>query len=691
MTTLFTALNTVFRQNFTSYNGVIYLADDYDPILVCTSSVGYQAGIAGPPLALTTGGSVSGNMDNGAHLIRYRYQNSQTGYVSNPSAAVSQTTTNSGGVGGGIQFSIGVTGSGQNIITSADPKCDTILIELTTIADATYYVYPTTLPNAVGSGVFTINQPDAVLIQGVNADSTYGAAASFDLMSHEIPQALGDVEAIKNRMFYGVDYPYSLTGVSVNSGALSFTGTGFSAQWVGRLLNPGPGSVAYQIATINSTGTAGTLTNVYTGTTATGAAQVYVKLPNRIYYSRLNFPEECFAAYYARDVLIGRPDRLRAMKARPDGLYLFGAFSSERLAFQVDPSATTSTLYNILGNRGVLNKKCLVEAEGSLFAWDAAGIYRVEQVPAPVSAPIDLALKTLVDYTQYQAFHGCYDPVDRVVKWFFCAIGSTVPQYAVCKEFFSDRWFFEYYLQGITCSQMIAGTDGQVRAWLGDANGYTWASSIIGSFDGVPPSQTAVPTFQLSGSTLSIINTYATLNTAIGNAGASVYIPSTGDLRFVTSNTSSSITLNSALSTMPADGAAIWLGSIPITYTSKEWQGATAADKKSPSYFDMTLYPGTSTGYASVYFYPDVASTPVTFTPDASYILPSAVTIVNGALQVALSGNETGTGYISIPMTSDWNRSLQFKIFSQSPDGPFRLIDAGFHTEATDAAPDRTA
>ena len=687
MTTLFTALNTINRQNFTSYNGAIYLANDFDPILVCTSSTGYQAGIAGPAAAIGGGAANSTGMDNGSHLFRYRYQNSQTGYVSNPSAATAVTI----GGGSGQWFLVTSAGGGGDIITSTDAKVDTILIELTTISDATFYQFPTAFSNGVASGsLFLCNQPDAVLIQGINVDSIYGAAATFDLMSHEVPPALGDVEAMKNRNFYAVDYPYALTGVSVYSGATSFAGTGFSAQWVGRLLNPGPGSVAYQIATINSLGTAGTLTSIYTGTTATAAASVYVKLPNRLYYSRLNFPEECFAAYYARDVLIGRPDRLRAMKARPDGLYLFGAFSSERMTFQTDPSATTSTLIPILGNRGTLNKKCLVEAEGSLFSWDAAGIYRVESVPVPESAPIDLALKTLVDYSQYQQFHGCYDPVDRCVMWFFVALGDTVPHYAVVKEFFTDRWFLYYFQQGITCSQMIAGTDGQVRAWLGDSNGFTWAFSIIGSFDGVPPSQTAVCTCLLAGSTVTTINVNETLNTAIGNAGASLYIPSTGDIRFIASNTTSSITLLSNLSVLPANGAAIWLGNIPITYTSKEWQGATAADKKSPTYFDLTLYPGTSTGYAQVYFYADVAATPITYSPDSSYLYPSGVSVVNGALQIQLQGGGTGTGYVSVPMTSDWNRSLQFKIFSQVPDGPFRLIDCGFHTEQTDVTPDRT-
>ena len=690
MTTLFTALNTINRMNFANYNGVIYLADDFDPILVATAATGYNAGIAGPtntPVG-NAGAALGGMTTPGTHLMRYRYQNSQTGYVSNPSVAASITSTS---INATLEFSVGAVGSGDDVIISSDPKVDTILIELTTISDATFYVYPTSFPNTVpGGGILEMSQPDAVLIQGVNADSLYGAASTFDLMSHEVPQALGDVAAIRNRMFYGVDYPYALTGVTVNSGATSFTGTGFIAQWVGRLLNPGPGSAAYQIATINSTLTAGTLTSVYAGATATGAASVYVKLPNRGYYSRLNFPEECYAAGYARDFLGGRPDRMRAMYPRPDGLYVFGAFSSERLAFQSDPSAVSSALYPILGNRGTLNKRCLVEAEGSLFAWDAAGIYRVEQIPVPVSEPIDQSLREMVDFTQFTSFHGVYDPIDRTLMWFFTAIGDTAPHYCVCKEFFTDRWFFYYFQQGITCSQQIAGTDGQVRAWLGDSNGYTWAFGVTGTFDGVPPSQTASCTLLLAGSTTSIINVNQALNTALGNAGASVYIPATGDLRFVTSNTSSAITLNAPLSVLPADGSAVWLGMIPITYTSKLWQGASAADKKSPDTFDMTFYPGTTTGYANVYFYQDVSATPVAYVKDSSYVLPSGVDIVGGALQITLAGGGNNTGYISVPMPSDWNRSIQFQIIQQIPDGPFRLIDCGFHTETTEAAPNRT-
>ena len=690
MTTLFTALNTINRMNFANYNGVIYLADDFDPILVATAATGYNAGIAGPtntPVG-DAAGALGGLTTPGTHLMRYRYQNSQTGYVSNPSVAASITSTS---INATLEFSVGAVGSGDDVIISSDPKVDTILIELTTISDATFYVYPTSFPNTVpGGGILEMSQPDAVIIQGLNADSLYGSASAFDLMSHEVPQALGDVCAIRNRMFYGVDYPYALAGVTVNSGAASFAGTGFSAQWVGRLLNPGPGSVAFQIATINSVGTAGTLTSVYTGATATGAASVYVKLPNRVYYSRLNFPEECYAAGFARDVLIGRPDRLRAMYARPDGIYFFGAFSADRLAFQSDPSAESSALYPINGNRGILNKRCLVEAEGSLFAWDAAGIYRVEQVPVPVSESIDQALREMVDFSQFQSFHGVYDPIDRTLMWFFTALGDTVPHYCVCKEFFTDRWFFYYFQQGITCSQLIAGTDGQVRAWLGDSNGYTWAFGVIGAFDGVPPSQTATCTLVAGSSTTSILTVNETLNTAIGNAGASVYIPSTGDVRFVQSNTSNTITLISALSALPANGAAIWLGMIPITYTSKQWQGDGAMDKKSPDTFDVTVYPGTTTGYMQVYFYQDIAATPVLYAPDASYVFPSGVTCPNGILQIQLCGGGNNTGYTSVPMPSDWNRSLQFTIIQNVPDGPFRLIDCGFHAEPTETAPNRT-
>ena len=67
MTTLFTALNTINRMNFANYNGVIYLADDFDPILVATAAVGYNAGIAGPTnIPVGNAGAASGGaMDKG--------------------------------------------------------------------------------------------------------------------------------------------------------------------------------------------------------------------------------------------------------------------------------------------------------------------------------------------------------------------------------------------------------------------------------------------------------------------------------------------------------------------------------------------------------------------------------------------------------------------------------------------------
>lgn len=680
MTTLFTALNTVNRANFAAANGRIYLANNFDPVKVMIPTAGYSAGITGPSGTMgATTSTAAGNTTNGSHLIRYRYKDSKTGYVSNPSNAA--TVVVSGG-NGALTYTIGAASA---VVPSTDSKVDTIVIEMTPVADGTFW-QATTVANSAATVVVSI--ADATLVAGTNIDALYGSADTFDLFSHEVPPTGIDLAVRNNRLFIGGDVPYSIS-LSLNSGATSFTGTGLSTMWAGRLIQAGVETTAYEIASINSTQTAGVLTSVYTGTTGTKTSAVYVKQPNRIYYSRQNLPESFFASQYARDVLQGKGDRLRAMYSRRDALYLFGAYSSQRLAFQTDPGATTSSLLDIQGNRGVFNKKCLVDADGRLFAWDKAGMYEVGEVPTAISGPMDVALRELVDYSQSSQFHGCYDPIDRVLMWFYVATGDSVPKYAACMELDTGRWFLYQFLQGITASAVIAGTDGQVRAWVGDENGYTWAFSTTGTFDGVPPSQTAVVTVA-SGSTTSILNVNEALNTAIGNNGASVYVPSTGEIGIISSNTSSAITMTTALTTLPAVGAELWLGSIPVEYRTKWWEGEGRPDKKSPDYFYMSFYPGSTTGQAQVYFYADFSLQPETYSPDASYNYADGVSIVNGVLTIQTNGGTGPDGFIPVPQTSDWARALQARVTSQRPDGAFRMMDMGFKGAADDEVEDPT-
>ncbi len=672
MTTVITGLNTTNRPTFCSVNGRVYVTNGFDVVKVLNADNGYSAGITGPASALTVNtASGAGATTSGTHLFRYRYIDSRTGYPSNPSDAVSIPVVS--GTNGTLTFSIGTAGT--NIIRSTDPKVDTIQLEATPVADGTFWKAKTALQTNT-SIVFTLS--DASLTAGVNIDATLGAADTFDLFQHEPPPIGALIACMRNRVFIGGDNPYA-TQLTVSSGSATVTGSGFSPNWAGFLAQADGDTVQYEISAVATTLASATLTTVYTGTSGTKDATVFKKFPNRVYYSPFGYPESFFSSEFARDVLQGRGDRLKAIYALPDAMYFLGRYSGDRLAFVTDPSATTSSLIPIKGHRGVLNQRCMVEAEGRLFAMDRQGIYEVNDVPRTLSGPVDFYLSQNADYDQSIQFHGSYDPVEKVLVWFYVANGDTVPKYAVCKELYSERWFIYAFLQGITASNVIAGSDGQVRLWVGDENGYRWAFSGVGAFDGVPPLQDAVVTVA-SGSTTTILNTNEALNTSPGLAGATLYVPTTGETGIIASNSASAVTLASALTTLPATNAELWLGSIPFIYETKWFEGRGKQDKKSPTYFYISLYPGSSTSTMQVYLYDDYdETTPTDWDYDASTAtLPDGVTIVSGILNIDLAGGTSADGFLNVPLGSGWNRALKARLVQQEPDGALRIMDMGF-------------
>lgn len=664
MTTLATGLNANSKMTFTAVNGRVYASNNFDPVKVMTADAAYNAGITGPSGALGAATATAGNCTNGNHLIRYRYRDSRTGYVSNPSDALSVTVS-----GGNGTLTFDVT---ADYTLSTDSKVDTIDFEMTAVNDSVFYRAKSALNTATAVAV---SISDASLVQQVNIDSEYGSAATFDLFSHEPPPAGAVVVAHRNRLFVLGDTPYSITSASFTSSSSTVTYSGGSSKWPNRLIQVTADTVNYTISTVASTTM--TLTAVYAGTTGVKTAKVYSKFPNRMYYSRLNMPESFYTSFYARDMLIGRGDRLIAGYSMSEGLFVFGRYSSQVLVFDTDPSALTSNLINIPGNRGVFNQRCLVEAEGRLFAWDRAGVYEVGNRPTIQSFHIDPLLDELVDYSYSAQFHGVYDSVERCLAWFFVASGDTTPKYAIVKELDSDRWQVYRYLQAITASCVMASSDGQVRAWLGDENGYTWAFSTQNSFDGVYPSNPSVLT--VTTATTSSFLVSETLETTVGVAGCMAYLPSTGETRLVTANGDHSISVTPAVASAPAAGDEVWLGSIPFEYRTKWWAGEGMQGKKRPSYFYLMLYPGAATGKLQVYFYKDFSDQPYTWEPDASYTgsASDGVTYPNNVMTIDLDAG-SGDGFIAVNMPSDWSRAIQARLISQKPDGALRIMDMGF-------------
>lgn len=672
MTTVLTGLDTTNRVCMTSINGQVYLTNDFNAVKVLNQNSGTDAGIDGPSGALGSPTPAAGNTTNGTHLIRYRYRNSRTGYISNPSDALSYTVS-----GGNGSLTFDVT---TDYTASTDSKVTNIDIEMTAVGDATFYRAQTALNTATA---ITVSISDDDLTQQENVTAIYGNLQDGELFANDPPPSGSIVVAHRNRLWVMGNEAFLMTATQVTftQSSTTITYAGGSQEWVGRYIQADGDTVNYAIQSVSSSSL--TISAVYAGSSGGKAATVYAANPNLAAYSRLNYPES-FGTNLQREFLYGTGDRVRGGYSRRDALYIFGQYSSQRLTFSVNPSATTSNLIPILGNRGVLNQRCLVDADGRLFAWDRLGMYEVSEAPNHISNHIDPTLAEIVDYSESVQFHGIFDPIERVLAWFFVASGETVPKYAAVVDLdtVSDRgdgprWQFYQFRQGITSSTMVASTDGQVRAWIGDENGYTWAFSTTNTFDGVYPTNPAVLTVA-AGATTTVIPVDESLNTTVTMEGAIAYFPTTGEERLISTNTTSSVTLATAVSGAPSDGTELWVGSFPCEYRTKWWAGQGMQNKKKPSFFFLMLYPGTATGKMQVYFYKDFSAQPYTFDgADPSYVGWDGVTFVNGVLTIDLDAG-SGDGFVAVNMPADFWRVMQARLVSTKPDGALRVMDMGF-------------
>ncbi len=671
MTSLITGLSTYNRPTLAAIQNLVYLQNNENACKVMNQSAANDAGIVGPSGALGSPTASGGVTTAGTHLMRYRYRNSKTGYISNPSDNLSYTVS---GGNGTLRFDVTA-----DYTLSTDAKVDSIDIEMTAVNDSNFW---RAASGTNAATAITVNISDATLTQGINVSAIYGNLQDGELFANEPPPVALVVISHKNRSWSFGDNPYLISSslCTFTSGVTSVAYASGNTKWIGRMIQASGDTAAYELANVSSTTL--TLSAVYAGTSGAKAATIFKKHPNRADYSRLNFPESYGPDDFSRDVLVGKGDRLRAGYSRRDALYFFGLYSSDRLTFSVDPAPATSNLLPINGNRGVFNQRCIVDADGRLFAFDRLGMYEVGENPTHISNHIDPTLSELVDYDEIAQFHGIFDPIDRSMAWFVVFLGDTVPKYAAVVDFDSidssdgPRWQFYQFRQGITSSTMVASSDGQVRAWVGDENGYTWAFSTTNTFDGIYPTNPAIVTVA-AGATTTVLPVDEDLYTTVTMAGAIAYLPSTGEERVISTNAVNSITLATALTGAPADGTAVWLGSFPVEYRSKWWAGQGMQTKKKPSYFYLMLYPGSAEGKMQVYFYKDFSTQPYTWSPDASYIGWDGVSFVNGVLTVDLDGG-SADGFVAINMPSDQWRVMQFRLVSTTPAGTLRILDMGF-------------
>lgn len=650
-------------------SGRVYISNDFDPMQVVDNATGtaVAAGIDVPASAPGAPSTAAGNVPVGDHLVRYRYYNSKTGYFSSPSDASTVTVSSSAK---SLEFSITASGGGGDLIRSADTKVDQIIVQMT-LADGTKY-FDALFVNQTESAA-TVNLTDDALSQQTITGENAGSDA-------EPPPLFLNVVEHRKRLFGIGATTRSITGTFTDT-STTVSGSGYSAEWAGRVVRVAGSSTEYRIA--SATSTALTLSTAWSGSTGSKTAYVYSARPDLLYWSQPGLPEHWKPTAFARRVFSDETDTPTAMASFYGTLYIFALARTAVLAFESDPSG--GQLAEIPTDMGAFSQACIVKANGRMFGLGPSGAWEmVGTQPRHISKPIDSTLRERWDATEGFKFHGVFEPTERVIYWFYVADGDTEPKEAICYDVDGKRWYRATFAQAITCSGHVRDQNGEVRACLGDTNGYSWYLKA-GFFDGIQSGQDAVVTAD-AGATTTVIPVNETLQTIHPDLkGVTAYHVGSGESRRITSNTSSAITVTPAFSAAPAEDDEIYLGRISAEVVEK-WTTAQDLAIKARAGRSMVAFVPSSSGKAKIYTYKDFEANALTCTASDQDVYPDGVTVTNGLTYVEVDfDGGSGDGFEPVPGFSQFARSWRLKLVADRPEGTLQLLQLGILFERKDA------
>ncbi len=658
-------LNTNTRGMFAYNNGAVYFTNDYDPVqVVRRGDVACDAaGIAGPAAAPVDTATAAGSVSIGSHLVRYRYKNSQTGYVSNASPALTYVAP-------------GAATLPLTTVASVDTKVDQIVVEMTLAAGQVFYVAKV---GANGTSI-TVDMSDATLAQQVGASATDGDQLGA---GHEPPPISLMLIEHRARLFAWGASSVTVT-CGVTNASKTVTGAGFSLGWAGRLIQVGTDTTTYTIDTV--TATVITLVVAYGGgTNAAVSVQVFSGRPDLLYWSRAGYPESWKPLSWARRVFQGASDKPAAIASLYGDLYLIGLRGMRRLVYTDDPA--TGMLVTIPTELGAWNYRCVVNADGRLFGWGPSGAWEITGLqPKHISRDIDDTVKGLIDSTSTtytDSYFGFYDPGEKVVWWIYKRLNDTAgagyPRDALCYDLSSQKWGprkFRNYLSG---ALTVADSTQSIATYIADGFGvYTWKLETGRLYDCTPSSLTTGVATVAAGSSTSVINIVETMPTgATDLIGTYVYFPATDEERRINANTANTITLSAVLSGAPAAGVVAYLGSIYCRLVSDWWPGGQDVSYRTrPAYFVAEQSNATAT-ICSVRIFKDFSSTALTLTNFGTTFdpQPAGVTFTSGGTVMTGDLSSIGTYF---PLPSDWTKVLRYELVQQIPFGTLALIDTRF-------------
>ena len=647
------------------------------------------AGITGPSTevaswapAPTETASVGTGWTAGLHTFRYRYEDSSTGYVSNPSLERNYTVT---AASKKLSFPIAAFGSAATNMQRPDPatefKVDTIVLEATTKNGTEFFIAgETKLTDAAGALV------TALVVEKSDAELEVSLLSYLD-DGHDVPPIKRWGAAHRGRFFLFGDQSYSRGTVTATENSTAVTGSG--TEWVeeaigaageppiaGRRFFKGSSSEYYEIIDWVSE-TSIVLKDYWGAATTAGMAYEIVSGNQLIYFSMADRPESFPPLNWFSLPSGAVSGQVTAGIGFDNSMLFYTARSCYRFNWTADPGEDGS-FYPLPAQRGAVSQRCVVSFQGRVYALDLLGAWvYAGGLPVDLSRRIVDAIAGL-DPTYSDDWHAVAVPERREIRWFVTSSGETEPK-TVLRLFLDEEnnpigWVVDSLTAAVTESHLgWISRSTFPGPFLGDENGHCWRADTGTSDGGAGYTHWTAQ----GGTTSSIIAVAGALPTDGSLRGVVVYWLEGNESRVVLSHTSTTLILASAFSGTPATGDNIWLGRIRAKLKTPTFYAAQGQNKMRKRCIRLFFGPLTSARKLLLRVYDHLSGTARTHgsssfrTGASDYTHPGAN--ADYATSDFLVDLDTSDGRVEIPLGPQAYWCSEFELEVVEPDAAFEL------------------
>lgn len=522
-------------------------------------SSGVQAGITAPVDVSTATTSGGGNSSAGDYYLAYRYVDADGNFSS-----LSELQTLSS-VAASQQFAWTFDTSPEARVTqrqlfrSTAGQSDTLYL-VTTITDNTATTYADTLSD------------DSLTADDANALPIYKDNGSANAYRFEPPPTDRPFFAsYQDRCFAYGNATYTVSVAIVGTTLTVQAGLTITADIIGRYVYIAGETRGYMIVSVSSS----TVFDIEATPAGDGQTLSCVIAPSPDRLNSLDWSEadeyESWPAANSNPIQQNTDDADNPTGLMPYNSYLWLLNERHvyRMSFTQQPDIDIAV--SLAFNRGCLNNRCWVVAEGTAYMLDQFGIYAMNGGdPASVSDDIQNIFNDgTIDWSQSTWFHGNYEPADRVVKFWVTfnadsqvSPNPTKPKRSICYSLITKAIWIESYPWQIGGSARLTynyGSGTLNRLILGVGGSQFYLASE-GTSDGI---STALRGTATSATATTLSDSTAAFATTIVNATISIIAGTgKGQTRVITARPSSTQVTVATWTTTPDTTSVYLIGAI---------------------------------------------------------------------------------------------------------------------------------